>query len=204
MIKACLFDLDRVVFDTEPLYTLFYRDIFKEYYPHEQGIEYKIKGQTLREIYDAYFPNDEALQASLTRRLYAYEAQMPYRFIDGLEDFVQHLKQMGVKTAIVTSSNNDKMENVYVQHANIKQLFDRVFTADDFTESKPSPEPYLTAARQLGVSITDCVVFEDSFNGLRSGVAAKARVVGLATSNSVESIQAFTSEVIENFVGYQL
>ena len=96
------------------------------------------------------------------------------------------------------------MENVYHQHPTFKQLFNAVFTAEDFHESKPSPDGYITAARALGVEPTQCVVFEDSFNGLRAGVAAKARVVGLATTNSVESIKEFTKEVIPNFVGYKL
>jgi len=119
-------------------------------------------------------------------------------------DFLKQLKQNGVKTAVVTSSNKAKMENVYHQHPMFKQLFDAVFTAEDFHESKPSPDGYLTAAHALGVDPADCIVFEDSFNGLRAGVAAKARVVGLATTNPAESIKEFTKEVIPNFVGYEL
>lgn len=204
MIKACLFDLDGVVFDTEPLYTEFWGNIFKEFYPTEQDLELKIKGQTLSQIYGHYFAEQPDRQAEITRRLDAYESKMQYHFVDGFTDFVQQLKQNGVKTAIVTSSNKSKMENVYRQHATFKQLFDAIFTAEDFRESKPSPDGYLTAARALGVEPTDCIVFEDSFNGLRSGLAAKARVVGLATTNSVDSIKEFTKEVIPNFVGYKL
>ena len=55
MIKACLFDLDGVVFHTEPLYTEFWKSIFNEFYPTEQGLELKIKGQTLTQIYNRYF-----------------------------------------------------------------------------------------------------------------------------------------------------
>lgn len=204
MVKACLFDLDGVVFNTEPLYTVFWGSVFKEFYPAEQGLELKIKGQTLTQIYDRYFAEQPDRQAEITRRLDEYERQMQYTYVDGLTDFVQQLKQNGVKTAIVTSSNKSKMENVYRQHATFKQLFDAVFTAEDFHESKPSPDGYLTAARALGVEPTDCIVFEDSFNGLRSGLAAKARVIGLSTTNSVESIKEFTKEVIPNFVGYKL
>lgn len=204
MIKACLFDLDGVVFDTEPLYTEFWGDVLKEFYPTEQGLELKIKGQTLSQIYGHYFAEQPDRQAEITRRLDAYESKMQYHFVDGFTDFVQQLKQNGVKTAIVTSSNKAKMENVYHQHATFKQLFDAIFTAEDFRESKPSPDGYLTAARALGVEPTDCIVFEDSLNGLRSGLAAKARVVGLATTNSVNSIKEFTKEVIPNFVGYKL
>lgn len=204
MIKACLFDLDGVVFHTEPLYTEFWKSIFNEFYPTEQGLELKIKGQTLAQIYNRYFAKQVNQQAEITRRLDAYEQQMPYTFVDGFVDFVQQLKQNDIKTAIVTSSNKAKMENVYHQYPTFKQLFDAVFTAEDFHESKPSPDGYITAARALGVEPTHCVVFEDSFNGLRAGVAAKARVVGLATTNSVESIKEFTKEVIPNFVGYKL
>ena len=50
----------------------------------------------------------------------------------------------------------------------------------------------------------DCVVFEDSFNGLRSGVASGARVVGLATTNSVAEIQVYTKEIISNYEGFSL
>ena len=52
MIKACLFDLDGVVFDTEPLYTEFWKSIFNDFYPTEQDLELKIKGQTLTQIYN--------------------------------------------------------------------------------------------------------------------------------------------------------
>ena len=135
MIKACLFDLDGVVFNTEPLYTVFWGGIFKEFYPAEQGLELKIKGQTLTQIYDRYFAGQPDRQAEITRRLDEYERQMQYTYVDGLTDFVQQLKQNGVKTSIVTSSNKSKMENVYRQHATFKQLFDAVFTRSGLAAS---------------------------------------------------------------------
>ena len=50
MLKAALFDLDGVVFDTEPQYTIFWGGICKEFHPELPGLEYKIKGQTLVQI----------------------------------------------------------------------------------------------------------------------------------------------------------
>ena len=47
-----LFDLDGVVFDTEPQYTIFWGSQFKKYYPQEPGLEHKVKGMTLVQIYD--------------------------------------------------------------------------------------------------------------------------------------------------------
>ncbi len=55
MVKACLFDLDGVVFDTEPLYTLFWKEIGEQFCPNVPNFEYVIKGQTLVQIYDKYF-----------------------------------------------------------------------------------------------------------------------------------------------------
>lgn len=54
-IKAALFDLDGVVFDTEPQYTVFWGTICKEYHPEEVGLEHRIKGQTLTQIFDTLF-----------------------------------------------------------------------------------------------------------------------------------------------------
>ena len=62
-------------------------------------------------------------------------------------------------------------------------------TAADVTHSKPHPEPYLTGARKAGVDPADCVVFEDSFQGLESGRRAGAFVVGIATTNPAESLE---------------
>ena len=101
MIKACLFDLDGVVFHTEPLYTEFWKSIFNEFYPTEQGLELKIKGQTLTQIYNRYFAGQPDRQAEITRRLDAYEQQMPYTFVDGFVDFVQHLRQNGDRKSVV-------------------------------------------------------------------------------------------------------
>ena len=58
MIKAALFDLDGVVFDTESQYSIFWGMIGREYHPEMPDFEYRIKGQTLVQIYDKYFTDD--------------------------------------------------------------------------------------------------------------------------------------------------
>ena len=78
-------------------------------------------------------------------------------------------------------------------------MVDLVITADDITESKPSPQCYIKAAELLGVEKNRCLVFEDSFNGLKSGRAAGMTVVGLTTSNSSESIAPLADYVIPDF-----
>lgn len=198
--KAALFDLDGVVFDTEPQYTVFWGQQCREYHPEHPGLEQEIKGQTLVQIYDAWFSGPlESEQAVITERLNQFEQQMHYDYLDGFLDYITSLRQKGVKTAVVTSSNQPKMQAVYQSHPEFCKLFDAILTSEDFERSKPDPDCYLKAAERLGVSKEDCVVFEDSFNGLKSGRAAGMFVYGLATTNCAEAIAPLCDEVINDY-----
>ena len=104
-----------------------------------------------------------------------------------------------MKTAIVTSSNKDKMEAVSKVHPELNDYFDAIFTSEDFERSKPDPDCYLKGASHFGVDSADCVVFEDSFNGLKAGRAANMRVVGLATTNAAADIKPYADIVINDF-----
>ena len=199
-MKAALFDLDGVVFDTEPQYTVFWGQQCREFHPEHPGLEHEIKGQTLVQIYDAWFSGPLAeRQAEITERLNRFEQQMSYDYIAGFVEYITDLHRQGVKTAVVTSSNQPKMEAVYQSHPEFCELFDAILTSEDFERSKPDPDCYLKAAARLGVSKDDCVVFEDSFNGLKSGRAAGMYVVGLATTNSADAIAPLCDEVIDDY-----
>ena len=109
------------------------------------------------------------------------------------------MRKQGFKTAIVTRSNQIKMEAVYRAHPEVRSLFDAILTSEDFEYSKPHPDCYLKAAARLGVEPAACIVFEDSFNGLRSGRAAGMKVVGLATTNPAESIRELSDIQISDY-----
>ena len=199
-IKVALFDLDGVVFNTEPQYTEFWGEQCREFHPEHPGLENEIKGQTLLQIYDAWFSGPLTDKQSLiTERLNRFEQQMDYIYVPGFEQYIAQLRQAGVKTAVVTSSNQSKMQAVYMHRPEFKALFDAILTAEDFERSKPDPDCYLKAAQRFGATPADCVVFEDSFNGLRSGRAAGMYVVGLATTNSADSIRTFCDYVIYDY-----
>ena len=201
-LKAALFDLDGVVFDTEPQYSVFWGGICRQYHPEHPGLEHEIKGQTLTQIYDRWF-NGELLSErdSITRRLNDYEAQMHYDFIAGFQAFICDLRAHGVRTAVVTSSNIPKMESVYRYQPGFKSLFDAILTSEDFERSKPDPDCYLKAAQMLGAQSDECIVFEDSFNGLRSGRDAGMVVVGLSTTNPQEAIASLSDFQTADYEG---
>lgn len=199
-LKAALFDLDGVVFDTEPQYTIFWGSQCRLYHPEHPGLEHEIKGQTLTQIYDQWFSGPLLPeQPKITERLNDYESKMHYDYIEGFERMIADLRSHGVKTAVVTSSNLPKMEAVYRFQPEFKNLFDAILTSENFDRSKPDPDCYLKAAERLGAKTDECIVFEDSFNGLRSGRAADMKVVGLATTNSVESIRPLSDIQISDY-----
>lgn len=206
-LKAALFDLDGVVFDTEPQYTVFWGSQCRLYHPEHPGLEHEIKGSTLTQIYDRWFSGPLASeQAVITERLNDFEAQMQFEYIGGFEQLIADLHAHGVKTAVVTSSNQPKMESVYRAQPGFRQLFDAILTSEDFEYSKPHPDCYLKAAARFGVAPEECIVFEDSFNGLKSGRAAGMKVVGVATTNTAEAIAALSDIQITDYTStdYQL
>ena len=204
MYKAALFDLDGVVFDTEPQYSVFWGQECRRYHPEQPGLEYRIKGQTLPKILNVCLalPVDE--QQELIKRLDAFEAQMAYDYVPGFERYIATLREKNIKTAVVTSSNRAKMNSVYRQRPEFKTLFDAILTSEDFAESKPSPDCYLRAAKCFNAQPSECVVFEDSVNGLRSGMAAKMKVVGLLTTNPLDIVAPLSDLQVSDYVGMTL
>lgn len=201
-LKAALFDLDGVVFDTEPQYTVFWGGICRQYHPEHPGLEHEIKGQTLTQIYDRWFSGPLlSEQDSITARLNDYEQQMHYDYIAGFEPLIATLHHHGVKTAVVTSSNIPKMESVYRYQMGFCSLFDAILTSEDFERSKPDPDCYIKAAQRIDTENDECIVFEDSFNGLKSGRAAGMTVVGLATTNTVEAIKPLSDLQLKDYDG---
>ena len=196
--SAVLFDLDGVIVDTEGQYSLFWKQIGEEYMPGMPDFALAIKGRTLTQIYDTYFP-DAADRAAITERLNAFERQMDFPYIAGAREFLEALQAQGVPTAIVTSSNCDKMACLYARHPEIKNLVTTVLTAEDARRSKPAPDCYLAAAERLGADISKCIVFEDSPSGLAAGRASGAFVIGVCTSLTSAEIEPLCDMYIEDF-----
>lgn len=199
---AALFDFDGVVMDTETQYSLFWNKIGKQYFPQIEDFGRIIKGQTLVNIYAKYFAGMEKEQQDITARLNQFEKDMAYEYIPGVVDFMKDLRAHGVKMAIVTSSNDLKMANVYKAHPELKELVDRILTAEMFTRSKPAPDCFLLGAEVFGTVPQNCVVFEDSFHGLEAGNAAGMAVVGLCTTNPKEAIADKCKLVMPDFTAF--
>ena len=195
--SIALFDLDGVILDTEGSYTAFWDDYGSRHFS-EKDFGLKIKGQTLVKILDDYFP-EENERKSITDAINDFERNMSYPFVPGVENYIKSLKSNGIRTAVVTSSNLPKMENVYRCHPGFREMFDMILTSEDFSESKPSPYCYLKAMRLFGAGPEDCVVFEDSLAGLQAARASGAFVTALTTTNPEEVVRNYADLVIRDF-----
>lgn len=200
MIKAALFDLDGTLIDTEDQYTVIWGKICRKYRPDIPRLEYLIKGTTLVQIFERYFPNKKD-QVEIDQFLDKSEAEMDYSFYPGALAFIEDLKKNGVKCAIVTSSNQKKMASVRKAIANFDNLFDKVLTSEDFSASKPAPDCYLLGAKVFGCEKGECAVFEDAFTGLQAGMSSGIFTFGITTCNSREAIADKCNYVIDTFEG---
>ena len=197
---AVLFDFDGVIMDTETQYTVFWNEQGRKYLGQDD-FGRNIKGQTLLQIYEKYFSGDQETQRQISADLNAFEKNMSYEYIPGIEAFMADLRSHGAKMAVVTSSNEEKMQNVYNAHPEFKGMVDRILTGEMFAHSKPAPDCFLLGMEVFKVSPEHTYVFEDSFHGLQAGNASGATVIGLATTNSRDAIAGKAKYIIDDFNG---
>ena len=186
-----LFDLDGVLLDTEPQYSRFWTQVGHELFPERPDFPDAVKGNTLRHIFDTWFTDDEAAQESMRKRLREHETQMTYPYLPGAVRILQELRDTGHETAIVTSSSKPKMAFVMREHPELPALVNRIFTAEDALRSKPAPDCFLGAARWFGRTPQECIVVEDSVNGLRAARDARMRILGLLTTTPREVVEKY-------------
>lgn len=180
---AAIFDLDGVLLDTEPLYTVATQAVVgrygKTYEPEHkrhimgrsdiEGAHWLVKNLGLPLTAQQYLDN---------RRAYLEDLFQQCPCIEGARSLVASLRDRGVRLALATSSDGALFRLKTARHAWFS-VFEYVICGDDarLTRSKPSPDIFLLASQGLGVSAEDCVVFEDSVAGVEAALAAGMKVV---------------------------
>ena len=170
-----LFDMDGTLFDTERLYHAGWN-----YAGVPDGVYRQMIGRNPEEIRELLlrYPelgNPDEIRAEkekYTNSLLEKEIPMkPY-----LLETLQWLKANGYRCCIATSSAVETAER-YLKKTNTASYIEKIISGRNLAHSKPSPDIYLLAAKEMGVSPSKCVVVEDSFNGVRSGHAAGMKTV---------------------------
>lgn len=109
-----------------------------------------------------------------TLRLAVYAKTIPVKA--GARELLVQLREMGVSTGVVTSTQTDQARH-HLESVGLLDLLDQVIGGDQVAQGKPSPDGYLKMAAHLGHVPEECAAFEDSNTGIRAAVASGARAV---------------------------
>jgi beta-phosphoglucomutase len=183
-MKAAIFDMDGTLTDSEPLHFLAAKMVLQEFdIEISESDFHKTVGMADDEIWRFLIKNYR-LKADiddLLRRKDRHYLEIIERGLvrtAGLLKFLDVLKADDIRMAVVSSANRLSVDATLKQ-LEIYDYFDITISADDVTEKKPSPEPYLLCLKNLGLGAEDCIVFEDSPAGVKSAKAAGMRCVAL-------------------------
>ena len=110
----------------------------------------------------------------------------------GVKEYISKLKSLGIKIGLATS-NCQLLIDAALKNNELISLFDEITIADEVTRSKNYPDIYLLAAKKLGVSPKECVVFEDILPAIRGAKAAGMRVVAVHDVDSECNKEEMTS-----------
>lgn len=191
-----LFDLDGVIIDSEGLYTRFWEKTEAEFPTGIPDFARAIKGTNLEKILD-HFPRPEVRQEIL-RRIHDFDRELTYPLFPGAMELLEGLRAEGVPTALYSSSNPEKMARLFTVHPSLRQMFGAIVNGSMVARSKPDPEGYLIAAKAIGCRPEDCVVVEDSLQGVRAGIAAGAAVAAIAGTLPRRVLERETPHVFDS------
>jgi len=176
-LKAVIFDMDGVIFNTEVLSRRLWREVFKEYgYGFSDTTYKKLIGRSmpdaykiLSEEYGPELPIEELAerQDALWHKATAGETEKKA----GIHEILEYLQSRGIPCAVGSSTNHVEVEKRLEQNG-LRGYFDVVVGGDYVENAKPAPDIFLKCAEYLGVDPRNCLVIEDSVNGLRAAKAA--------------------------------
>ncbi len=192
-----LFDLDGVLIDSESEYSRIWAQVNKEFPTGISSLEVVIKGCTLDKILDDHYP-DMKIRDKVVARLYELEKLMKYEYKPGAEHLLKSIKASSRKMALVTSSNDVKMAHLDEEIPDLRNMFDFIVTADLITHSKPHPEGYMLGASKIGCDPNNCIVFEDSLQGVKAGRNSGAFVVGVSGTLPAYVLEPYADIVVDS------
>ncbi|HEX6538464.1 MAG TPA: hexitol phosphatase HxpB [Candidatus Dormibacteraeota bacterium] len=213
MIRGCVFDMDGVLIDTEPVWRRVEHDVFARV-----GVE--LTEEQLRETWGLRIEDlvehwyrtrgwkdvrPRAVQAEIVREMVEHvrSAGEP---LPGAVEAVRMAHEAGLRVGIASSSAQPLIDAV-VHRLQIADVVDATCTADDEVQGKPDPAVYLSAARRLGIEPQEGVAVEDSPFGVVSAKRAGMLCVAVRTEAvdqaaiadadlAIDSLRAFTPELL--------
>jgi len=185
-MKALLFDFDGLLMDTESPLVDTWRRIY-----HRHGVEFPLQTWIEQVVGSTDHPFDPAAHLAETSGLAldmkAIQEEVKRQELElrqhplpmvGSREILAEAKRLGLRQAVVSSSSHEWVES-NLEKLGMKPFFENFTCREDAMRTKPAPDLYLKALDRLGLLAEDCLVFEDSPNGIRAAHEAGIRVVGV-------------------------
>lgn len=177
MIRAIIFDMDGVIIDSEPLWEKTERILLGrkgiEYNPTYRdkivGLNQNDSGRLLRETFNLIETVEEIVAGRIEILLGLYEREL--ELVSGLQPLLKELRESGFLLALASSSPL-RVINFVLDRFSLRGFFSAVVSGDTIPLGKPHPNIYIHTATNLGVEPRECVVIEDSINGVKSARGA--------------------------------
>ncbi|MCD6449262.1 MAG: beta-phosphoglucomutase family hydrolase [Thermotogaceae bacterium] len=184
MLEAVIFDMDGVITDTVPIHFKAWKKLFEKYgyYFDFRVYKEKVDGKPRLDGLSSVATDrrrEELVKMAEEKQKYFLEfveLEPPEVFKDTLE-LILKLKEENIKVLVASSSKNTRF---ILERIGIIDLFDVVVTGYDFKKGKPDPEIFLIAAKKSGVNNKNCIVIEDSIEGVNAGINAGMKTIGIA------------------------
>jgi HAD superfamily hydrolase (TIGR01509 family) len=204
MLKAVLFDMDGVIVDTEPLHHKAYHLMFKDINIEVSDSLYdSFTGQSTLSICKTLCVQfklqlEPQTLVALKRAHFKllFETDKSLKLIEGVLDLIKDYHTNGLVLVLASSASIDTINRVF-KRFDLDPYFVSKLSGADLKASKPHPEIFINAAKATGYSITECMVIEDSTNGIRAAKAAHIFCVGFKSEHSKNQDYSKADMVVE-------
>jgi HAD superfamily hydrolase (TIGR01509 family) len=206
MIKTVIFDMDGVIVDTEPVHHYAYNQHFKLLNIEVNAEMYaSFTGNSTKNIFERLkiqFNLAEEVNALVEtkRNLFndAFDSKKDLYLLDGVEDLIKDLYDNGMQLVLASSSANVTINRVFNRFG-LHKYFTHIVSGEDFPKSKPHPAIFLKAAELANTPVENCIVIEDSTNGIIAAKAAGIYCIGYDSFHSKLQDYSLADVVITDF-----
>jgi HAD superfamily hydrolase (TIGR01509 family) len=198
--------MDGVIVDTEPVHHYAYNQHFKQLNIDVSPEMYaSFTGNSTKNTYEKLKANFDIIEeipslVELKRNLFnaAFDSKEDLYLIDGVEDLIKELHRKGMQLVLASSSANVTIERVFTRFK-LHQYFTHLVSGEDFPNSKPHPAIFEHAAKLSGTYLENCIVIEDSTNGILAAKAAGIYCIGYDSVNTKLQDYSKADRVIKDF-----
>jgi len=184
MIKAIIFDLDGTLVDSEPFnveieklqFRLNELSISEEEHRKYLGISSDVMWRDIAQRHNLKLPVDELIEQNRTECIRFFSELNEIPIMPGIIDLLEKLRTKNYPLA-VASSSFPEIIHIILEKAGLSNYFQVIVSSQEAGKSKPEPDIFLLAAKLLGVNPVDCLVVEDSANGINAAHAAEMSCV---------------------------